>query len=57
MVIMRWTGDSWRITPTPSLPGCPAPDGVAANSRVDAWAVGVWSSCGNGYSALVEHYH
>jgi hypothetical protein len=47
VVIMRWTGDSWRKTPSPFLGGCPELDGVVAISRVNAWAVGSGSGCGS----------
>jgi len=56
-LIMRWTGDSWRITPVPSRPLCPELTGVTAISRVDAWAVGYASGCGNDDFPLVERYH
>jgi hypothetical protein len=57
LLIMRWNGDSWRITPNPSLPGCPQLLGVAAISRPDAWAVGLTSGCGNSQGQLIEHYN
>jgi len=55
-VIMRWTGDSWRITPFPSRPLCPRLTGVTAISRVDAWAVGYATGCGIDEFPFVENY-
>jgi hypothetical protein len=57
VVIMRWTGDSWRKTPSPFLGGCPELDGVVAISRVNAWAVGSGSGCGSSVGPLAEQYH
>ena len=57
VVIMRWTGDSWRITPSPFPGGCPGLADVTAISRTNAWAVGFGSGCGSSVGPLVEHYH
>ena len=56
-VTMRWTGDSWLITRTPSPPLCPRLTGVTAISRVNAWTVGYKNACGIDEFPLVEHYH
>ena len=56
LVIERWNGHAWRLTPSPQPAGCPGLSGITALSPTNAWAVGTGSSCGNSTRPIIEHY-